>query len=334
MRKIVALSLFFVMVLASVAVGAPKYKLKMATVTSDPHPWVVGANFFADRIAEMTNGEVEVTVYTSGSLGNHQGLANAMKMGAVDMVILSLTPLANVVPECAVFSIPFVFSGYDHNTKAMGEGSPLFSMFNDFLAQKKAGFRMLATGGGGARLYYTTTGPIVKPSDMKGLKMRVVNNPMTERVCKTVGAVPTPLPFGDVYSGLQTGLVDALDSSISGFYSNRFYEVAKYLVKSYQEFIVTHISISDFAWKKIPEKYHSAFQKAAWETGAYITELGIKNDTELVNTLSEKYGVNVNEIDKEAFFDLFKPIQEELASEIPGTTKGLEILNVIRSIDN
>ena len=334
MKKIVSMSLLLVLAFASMAFGAPKYNLKLGTVTSDPHPWVQGANFFADRIAELSNGEVHVTVHANGALGNHQGLVNAMRMGAVDMSILSLTPLASFVPECAAFSIPFVFSGYDHNTKAMSKDSPLFPMFNQFMAERNVGFRMLATGGGGARLYYTTTGPIVKPSDMKGLKMRVVNNPMTERVCKEVGAIPTPLPFGDVYSGLQTGLINALDSSISGFYSNRFYEVAKYLVKSYQEFIVTHISISDITWNKLPKDLQKSFEQAAWETGDYITKLGIKSDNELVGTLADKYGVKVNDIDQEAFFELFKPIQDDLAAQIPGTTRGPEILKVIRSIDN
>ena len=183
MKKSVALLATLVMFVGTdISVAAPKVHLRMATTVSSPHVWYLGAEYFAKRVAELSNNEIEVSIHGGGSVGNENAIANGLRLGSLDMMILSFTPLASLVPEGAVFCIPYIFTGYDHNARVMKTGSPVFNLMQKYVERRNVGFKVLATAGGGARCYLNTLRPIVTPEDMKDMKIRTVTNSMTKKI--------------------------------------------------------------------------------------------------------------------------------------------------------
>lgn len=333
MKRLVLFTAFLLTVLFAFEVSAaPKIHLRLATTVTSPHPWFLGAEYMAKRVAELTNGNVEISIHGGGALGNENAIVNGMRLGSVDLMILSFTPLASVIPEGAVFCIPYIFTGYEHNAKVMDSKGPVFPLLSKYISEKNLGFTLLATGGGGARCYLNMQGPIVVPSDMKGLKLRTVVNAMTKKVWALVDAVPMAVSATEAYSALQTGVCNAVEASLSFFNSARLSELAKYLSLSRHEFVVTHVSISDLTLKKLPKEYQEAVMTAAIEAGDLVTKLGIEMDSKMVDLMVEKDDVKVNEIDRKAFLDVFAPLQDELAKTLPGTEKGMELLNAIRAL--
>ncbi len=331
-KRIGLLTALFIICGVSFAAAAPKTHLRIATPVSSPHVWWIGAEYFAKRVAELSDGEIEVSIHGGGTVGNENAIANGLRLGSLDMMILSFTPLASLVPEGAVFCIPYIFTGYEHNALAMKTGSPVFELMQKYTERKNVGFKLLATGGGGARCYLNALRPIVKPEDMAGMKIRTVTNSMTKKIWETVGAVPMAVSATEAYSSMQTGVCNGIEASLSLFNSARLCEVAKYLSLSRHEFVVTNISISDMTVKRLSEKQLAIVKQAAEETGELVTKTGIEDDSELIKLMVEKDGVKVNEIDKDSFIKLFTPLQNELAKELSGTSDGLELLNAIRAM--
>lgn len=330
----VVLVLIFSLLCASAAFAGPKHQLRLATTVTSPHPWYLAAEHMAERISDLTGGDVQVSIHGGGALGNENAIVNGMRLGSVDLMILSFTPLASVIPEGAVFSIPYIFSGYEHNAKAMDTNGEIFPLLSRYISDRNLGFSLLATGGGGARNILNKRAPIVVPSDMEGLKLRTVVNAMSRKVWGLVGAVPMAVPANEAYSALQIGICDSIEASLSLFNSSRLTELAPYLALSYHEFVVTNISISDITKNKLPKEYYDAVLVAAKEAGDLVTRLGIDTDIKTIDLIVERDGVKVNEIDREAFVKLFTPLQDELAQTLPGTDKGLELLNAIRAVDS
>ena len=333
MKKLFAIfAALSVMVCATSAWAAPKVKLRIATTVAPSHVWYKAAEVFSKRVSELTNGEIEVTILGGGSVGNENAIANGMRLGSIDMCVLSFTPLASLVPEGAVFCIPYIFNGYEHNARVMKTGSPVFELLQKYVAAKKVGFKVLATGGGGARCYLNSDHPVNVPDDLKGMKIRTVTNAMTKKIWETVGAVPMAVSATEAYSAMQTGVCNAIEASLSFFVSSRICEIAKYLSLSRHEFVVTNISISDLTARKLSKAHMEAVQKAAEEAGEFCTQSGIEGDGKLVELMAEKYGIKVNEIDTPSFVKVFAPVQDELAKTLPGTENGMELLTAIRAM--
>jgi TRAP-type C4-dicarboxylate transport system substrate-binding protein len=205
-------------------------------------------------------------------------------------------------------------------------------MLARYISDRKLGFTLLATGGGGARSFLNMQGPIVVPADMEGLKLRTVVNAMTKKIWALVDAIPMAVSATEAYSAVQTGVCNSIEASLSFFNSSRLTELAKYLSLSRHEFLVTHVSIRDLTFAKLPKEHQDAVKQAAMEAGDLVTKLGIEIDAEMVDYLIKKDDLKVNEIDRAAFIDLFTPLQHELAEDLPGTDKGLELLEAIRTL--
>lgn len=240
----VVLLVFMAAFFAPAAMASPKYQLRLATTVTAPHPWYQGAEYMSKRVSELTNGDVVISIHGGGALGNENAIVNGMRLGSIDLMILSFTPLASIIPEGAVFCIPYIFTGYEHNARVMETGSPVFQLLEKYTNNKKLGIKLLATGGGGARCYLNMQGPIVVPEDMKGLKLRTVVNAMTKKIWSVVGAVPMAVSATEAYSAMQTGVCNSVEASLSFFNSARLCELAKYLAISNHEFVVTNISVS------------------------------------------------------------------------------------------
>jgi tripartite ATP-independent transporter DctP family solute receptor len=213
--------------MADPAQGAPKVTIKFAHVNAKTHPCGIGMEYFREKVEKMSNGEILVKVFHSAALGGDPDIIQGVQMGNIEMG----TPTAGVVaPFCKEFdimSLPFVFRDMPHIHKVLdGELGKVLAA----ALEKKTGIMTLGWSSGGIRQIETRR-PVHKVADMKGLKIRTMNDPGIIEVFKLFGSIPTPIAFGEVYSALQSGVVDGCETSFISWINSKLYEVAKYGIR-------------------------------------------------------------------------------------------------------
>jgi tripartite ATP-independent transporter DctP family solute receptor len=234
--------------------------IKLATGTPKTHPQDQGAIFFADMVNKESNGEIDVQVFHSGSLGGHREAMEGMQLGTVDMFIGALAFTASFYKQIAVLELPFLFRDLDHswNVKHGPIGQKLQEGF-----LKKTGVRLIAWGGGSFQGFYDSRLQIKTLEDMKGLKMRVMNNPVRVAYMNIWGAKATPMAFGEFYSAMEQGVVDGGENSYATYGSAKHYEVAQYFTESDHTHLATGILISEKLYQKLSAKHRAIIDKAA-----------------------------------------------------------------------
>lgn len=317
------------LLVAAAPAQAKTYKLRAATVVSPEHPWITGLQFMAKELDARSNGEVKLSIAHSSVLGNDQTTVDEMRMGTIDMVVGGTTAVGSFVPELQILSIPYLFRDYDAFKRATAKDSPLLKMYRRYFDEHDLNLVLLGLSGGGLRNVSNNLRPIKTPADMQGMKMRVPSNPLLTKIWGATGAIPSPLPWKEIYSAVQTGVVNCFDSSVSGYYGSRYYEVAPYMSLTGHQFMMSHLTMSGTSWKKLPEKYQQLLLDVAAETCDLITAEAEKGDQAKIKKMAEEHGVKVNEVDKQSFIDLYAPMQESLAE---GKPHAKEIIETIRSL--
>ncbi|ASK20353.1 TRAP transporter substrate-binding protein [Vreelandella venusta] len=301
--------------------------LRLGTVVSAPHPWIDAAEAFKAEVAEATDGRIDVQIFPGGQLGNDQTMVDEIRIGTTDMIIGGVMNISPYTPEFEIFSLNYLFEDMDKFRAATSPDSPVFDYFANAMQESGVGLKLLSLTGGGTRNLSTNTGPVTQPSDLQGIKMRVTGSRLDAEMWQSVGALTTSLPWTEIYTGLQTGVVGAFESTISGYYSSRLYEVAPYHAKTEHQVMMSHISISENRFNRFSEEDQAIILNAAQHAGEFGTEKGVEYDAEFIQEF-EDLGVTVTEVDKQAFIDAVVPLHDEFAEE-----RGLtELLDTIRNL--
>ena len=177
------------------------------------------------------------------------------------------------------------------------------------------------------RSMVTRFGPVTKPSDLKGKRMRVMISPIESKIWTALGSLPVGIPWTDLYTALQTGTVDAFEGTATGYLSEKLYEVAKYRPLTEHQFMVSAFTMSRKTWDKLPEPY----QKAVWTTAQEANQIGIDDGFKLEDDTHKKLeslGVKINKVDKDAFQKIVMPLHDQMAKEL----KVSDLLNLIRDL--
>jgi tripartite ATP-independent transporter DctP family solute receptor len=198
--------------------------LRLAETHPQDYPTTRGDYEFARLVKERSNGRIIIEVYPGSQLGEEKAVIEQVQFGAIDITRVSISPVASFVPKLNAFQMPYLYRDPDHMWKVLkGDiGKELLASLEPF------GFIGLGWFDGGARSFYNSKKPIYKPSDLKGMKIRVQESELMMGLVQSFGAVPTPMPYGEVYSGLQTGVIDGAENNPPSYYSASHYEVAKY----------------------------------------------------------------------------------------------------------
>lgn len=301
------------------------YELKLATVVNPPHQWIDMGEFFAEEVAKRTDGKVKVTVYPSGQLGSDETTVDEMRTGTIDFVIGGTQNFASFVPEFQVFGLSYLFESAEEFERVLAQDSPVTQKFRDLYAEKKLGLKLLGLSNGGSRNTSNNLKPIVTPNDLKGLKMRLPGSPMEAKLWGALGAIPTSLPWNEVYSAMQTGVVNAFESTISGYSGSKTYEVAPFHSKTQHLYMVTHFTMSELTYNKLPEEYVKIIEDVANEASLVGSKIAMESEDGILQELVEKFDVKVNEVDKAAFAAVVTPHYKELADSV----KAGDILEMI-----
>ncbi|MGX1098799.1 TRAP transporter substrate-binding protein [Amorphus sp. MBR-141] len=277
------------------------------------YPNGIALDQFAKQVTENTDGRITATVYHNAVLGDQPDAIEQTRNGALDFANFSMGPMGPIVPETNVMSLPFIFSGIDQMHTVMdGE---IGQSFSDALSEK--GLVALSWFDSGARSMYNTKRPIEKPDDVKGLKVRVMNNDLYVDMIAAMGGNATPMPYGEVYQSLKTGVVDGAENNYPSYDSSNHYEVAKFYSTTEHLIIPECLCIAKASWDALSPEDQEIVRQAAIDAARTQRELWAA-DTEKAREEVVASGVKINEIsDKTPFQDAMKPVYAKFIEANP-----------------
>ena len=305
----IALAVF---ILSAGVAQAASITLKLGHVVEPTKPYAMGAEYFAQKVKEKTNGTVEVQVFPNSQLGNQRDLIEGMAFGTVDMCMSSTAVLANFVPEMAVFDLPFIFRDRDHAYKTLDTIGMEVAQLGE-----KRGFKVLVMMENGLRHMTNSKRPIRTPADMKGLKFRVMEQPVYIKMMELLGASPTPMAYGEVYTALQKGVIDGQENPLSTITTSRLFEVQKYISLTAHTYSAEPMLIGTKAWAKLSPEQQKLVQEAADEALVWHRKLCLEEDSGYVDMIRKDGKAEVNDdVDKAAFAAATKDTFKVFAGQV------------------
>lgn len=268
--------------LASSAIAA-EYEIKLSHVVSDATPKGKAALHFAERVKELTDGKVEVIVFSNAQLYDDNAVMKALKLGNVHIAIPSFSKFTSLVPEMQLFDLPFLFDGRKGIHTVMD--SEVGQALKDKVTEK--GFVALDYWDAGFKHFSTSKQPILMPEDANGQKFRIMSSKVLEAQIKAVGGNPQVLPFSEVYSALQQGVVDAAENPLSNFVTKKFNEVQTSLTLSNHGYLGYLVIMSERFWKKFPNDLKPMVIQAMKEATAFERKAAEEDDAKLLAELRE-----------------------------------------------
>ncbi|WP_191567221.1 TRAP transporter substrate-binding protein [Metabacillus idriensis] len=286
-----------------------KVTLRLGHITGESDAWHQGALKFAELVKEKSNGSVEVEIYPSSTLGNDRDLIEGMQVGSVDFALVAGV-LSNFYEPYSILELPYLFRDQDHLEKVL-YGDVGEKMKQDLL--DNAQVRGLEFWIRGPR-ELTANKKIENVKDLKGLKVRVPEIPASIAAWKAMGASPTPMAFGEVYSSLQTGVIDAQENPFALIESNKIQEVQDYLMLTNHVYGYVMLTMSDMTYQKLSKDQQKAVEEAAKEATKFENDLVAKNEEELLKKLKDS-GMEVVELDTDPFMEKAKTVHAEFADK-------------------
>lgn len=305
-----AVLLSFAMAPAGIAQGA--VTLRLSSPNSATQPYTLGAKRFAELVKKATNGSVKVQVFPDNQLGSPTAVAQGVQLGTIDLGIVASAHLAPYNRQIGALDLPFLFP--DKKAAYTKLDGALGAMLSRGLQPKN--MLVLAWFDGGFRNIFNVRGPIKTPAGLKGLKMRVINSPVTIATMKALGATPVPLAWSELYTGLQQGVVDGGSTGITQMWSQKFYEVAKYVSLTHTVFTAGPLVISKRKFDSLSLSQRSAVRSAAKEAAQYQRQLEQKAEAATAKKL-EAAGLKFNQVDKGKFRAAVKPVWNKYGKEFP-----------------
>ncbi len=243
---------------------AAQYVIKFSHVVASDTPKGKAAIYFAKRLEELSHGKIKVEVYPNAQLGSDKVVLRKMKFNAVQMAAPTFSKFTGLVPQLGLFDLPFLFKDENHLHKVLDGkvGQKLMNMVT------KKGYVALAYWDNGFKVMSDDKRPLIKPEDCKGLKFRVMSSKVLIEQFKALGAIPVVLPFSEVYSALQQGVVNGQENTISNIYTKKFYEVQKYMTITNHGYLGYLVVMSKKFWNRLPNDLKANVKEAIKEATA------------------------------------------------------------------
>jgi tripartite ATP-independent transporter DctP family solute receptor len=276
-----------------------------------------------DNFAACTNtalaGEVEVQTFGSSQLGKDKELLQKLKLGQVDFSLPS-SVMSSVDDTFGIFEMPYIIADRDHMRRVQA------AMMDKFQAAAHAnGYHIVGLAENGFRNITNNTRPINVPSDLEGIKLRTPNGVWRLKMFKEYGANPTPMAFSDVFTALQTGVIDGQENPYAQIASAKFQEVQKYLSVTGHVYTPAYILAAKKKFDALPANIQVALTDCANQTQDFTYEKAAELEASLLKVI-EDAGVEVNTADKAAFIEASKPIYKQFADEVEG---GQEMIDTV-----
>ncbi|KGQ69550.1 hypothetical protein A1D23_03325 [Chelonobacter oris] len=290
--------------------AAAKTTLKLSHNNDKTHPVHISMQYMADEVKKLTDGEVVVRIYPNSQLGTQRESMELLQSGSLDMAKSNASELETFESAYGAYNLPYLFRNADHYYRVLADDD----IGQKILASSKGkGFIGLTYYDGGARSFYANK-PILSPADLVGMKIRVQPSPSAVEMIKLMGASPTPLAYGELYTALQQKVVDGAENNPTALTLARHGEVAKYYSQDEHTMIPDVLVIGEKAWAKLTPEQQHALKQAADASMMYHKDLWIKMIAENVQEAKDKMGVEFVEVEKQPFIDAVKSMHDKALS--------------------
>jgi tripartite ATP-independent transporter DctP family solute receptor len=311
--------------LTGAAMAECEVTLKSSDTHPDGYPTVAAVQRMGEMVKERSGGRICIDVFHSTQLGEEKDTIEQTKFGVIDLNRVSMGPFNNEIEETKVVSLPFIFRSVDHMHKVMdGDiGAEIAAAFEPH------GFIALAFYDGGSRSFYNSKKPIKSIEDLAGMKVRVMQSDVFVDMMTALGANATPMPYGEVYSGIQTGVIDGAENNWPSFESSGHYEVAGYYTLNEHLIVPEVLVMSKVSWDKLSPEDQELLRAAAKESMPINRELWAAREKESEDKVRAAGVEIIDDIDKTPFIEAMVPVYEKHAS----TPKLKDLVTRIQAVE-
>jgi len=277
--------------------------IKLAHGLDPSHPVHKAMVYMAERVKFHSKGKLELEIYPSGQLGSEQQCVELLQIGSLAITKVSAAVMESFTENYQVLGLPYIFRSKQHSFNVL-DGQVGKELLR---STEKFNIRGLCFYDAGARSFYTINKPIYTPDDLKGLKIRVMKSQTAMELVKAMGGSPTPISWGELYTALQSGVVDGAENNPPSFYTSHHYEVCKYYSLNEHTMVPDVLIISTVIWNKLTDQEKEWLQKAADESVIKERELWAESEKESLKKVQEA-GVTIIRPDKAPFAEKVQPM--------------------------
>ena len=326
MKKLLAAVMFITIMAASAAFAAPEYTIKVGSIVSDTHADMLAMKkAFKPQVEKLSEGRIKVELYPNAQLGGDRELCEGVQMGTIQMALPASSALAGFDKRVQVLDLPYLFTSRKTAFEALdGE---LEQKLRSYLQKK--GFEVLGYQENGMRHVTNSKRPVKSPADLKGLKIRTMENPMHIAFFKELGANPTPMSWGELYTALQQGTVDAQENPYAMIDDGKFYEVQKYVSETGHVFSYEILIANKKFMDKLPSDLREVVVDAARKAIA-AQRASLEKEEAAFKAKVTKAGLQANELtpeQKKPFVEATKKVYTQFEKDL-----GKEIMDIARKV--
>lgn len=294
-------------IFAATGVHAQEFTLRAGHGAQAQHPTQFGLDHFAGLVSERTNGAVRIDVYPNRQLGEEREMVEGLQLGTVDMAVVSTGPLGAFSPQINVLDMPFLFRDSAH-AYAVFDGEVGQMLLDNFAAQGITGLGIWENGW----RHLTINKDVTSPADLQGVRLRTMENQVHMEAFAALGANPMPMVWGEVYTSLEQGVIDAQENPITVIYTNQLWEVQDRVVLTKHVYGPHVFLASSMAMDRLPEEYRAIVVEAAREAAHFQRQKSAELEAEQMGLLVDE-GMEVVEIDIAPFQEAMTPVYERFA---------------------
>ncbi len=292
--------------------AAAQTELKFGHVGEPGSLFAKSAEEFAKRANQKLGNKAKVVVFGSSQLGSDKELLQKLKLGTVDFALPS-TVMSSEVDQFGIFEMPYLVKDRGHMNRI--EKAVVWPSLAP--EAEKKGLKIIAVWENGYRHITNNKRPINVPADLQGIKLRTPKGKWRVKMFQSYGANPSPMSFSEVFTALQTGVMDGQENPFSQIHSAKFHEVQKFLSLTGHVYTPAYVTVGAKKWASLPADVRKTLEDTAKETQAFVYDVAKKDEDDLLGKIKAA-GVKVNEADKAAFVKASKAIYEEFGKEVAG----------------
>jgi len=303
-------SLLAASVAVALAAAAGATEFRSSEAHPDDYPTTLAVKQMSETLKKLTNGKHSINVFSGGKLGSEKDSIEQTKIGAIAMTRVNVAPMNNICAATMVPTMPFLFRSPEHMRKVLD--GPIGEEI--LKACEAQGFIGLAFYDSGSRSIYSVKKQVKSLADVKGMKIRVQQSDLWVALLEAMGANATPMPYGEVYTALKTGLVDAAENNYPSYESSRHYEVAKFYAKTEHSMAPEILLFSKKVWDTLSADDQKAIRQAAKESVPYMRKLWDEREAKSLAAVKAG-GATVTEVDKASFQAAMKPVYDKFITD-------------------
>ena len=322
---VIFISLTWIVLLGSCKKDTQTKTLRMAHALDVTHPVHKGMAYMAKRVNELSDGKLNIKIYPSEQLGSERECLEMLQIGSLAITKVSSAALESFVPEYKVLGLPYLFRNTQHAHKVL-DGKIGQQILN---AGRKYWLKGLVFYDAGSRSFYTIDKPIRKPSDLKGMKIRVMESVMSVKMIQAMGGSPTPISWGELYTALQNGIVDGAENNLPSFHLSYHFELCDYYSMDQHSTVPDVLLISTHTWGKLNEREQAWIQQAARESVKKQRKLWKEAQQKALETIQAE-GVEVIRPDKKPFRKQVQSVYDYFQEQHP---KIYELVHDIQQVE-